>query len=371
MNKKVGIERCASYAPEEVYGTLKRAVELSGDLDVAGKTVLLKPNILSDVPPESAVTTNPVFLEAAIVLVKEMGASRVLVGDSPGLQTLGFSGKVSGLGEAAKKNGAEWVDFTKEKIELSCPDGRVVKKFTVTKAASDADFIISLPKLKTHQLMYYTGAMKNIFGLIPSVAKSPYHARFQSRGSFAAMIVDLNLAVKPSYAFMDAVIAMEGPGPAAGNPRHIGLVMASSNLLALDIAASTVIAYPPLAIPVNKEALGRGLWLKSIEEIEYPGLKPLDVRLPDFIKIPIKKANSQFLDFILPRPLRKLIDSLEPVPEINHSLCVHCGDCSRICASNAISSEIIDYSRCIRCFCCHEICPAKAIEVRRGTRKSA
>jgi len=374
MNKKVGIERCASYDPSEVYEALKRAVELSGDLDVAGKTVLLKPNILSDTPPEKAVCTHPAFLEAAIRLVREMGAKRIFAGDSPGLQPPGFSAKASGLGEVIRKNDAEWVDFTKGKIDVACPEGKVVKKFTMTQVVKEVDMIISIPKLKTHQLMYFTGAMKNIFGLIPSVAKSPYHARFSSRESFAAMIVDLNLAVKPAYAFMDAIIGMEGHGPAAGNPRQVGLVMASSNLLAMDVAATTVMCYPPSGIPVSKDALSRGYWLTSFDEIEYPGLSPADVRIPDFVKLPLKRARSQFLDFVLPGPLRRLRDSLEPVPEINHDTCIHCGDCSRICASNAITPtgegkarrEIIDYRRCIRCFCCHEICPVKAIGVVKG-----
>ena len=377
MNKKVGIERCSSYNADEVYTALKRAVELTDDFDAAGKTVLLKPNILSDAAPDKAITTHPVFLEAAIRLVMEKGASRVLVGDSPGLQPPGFTGKVCGLGEAARRNGAEWIDFTKEKIDLPCPDGKAAKKFTVTRAIQEADLIISLPKLKTHQLMYYTGAMKNLFGLIPSVAKSSFHVRFPSHDSFAAMIVDLSLAIKPVYAFLDAIIGMEGAGPAAGNPRQVGLVMASSNLLALDIAASTLIGYPPLEIPVNRDALSRKYWLSDINEIEYPSLTPADLQIRDYAKVPFKKSASQFFDFILPRPLRQLRDSAAPGPEINHALCVKCGDCSRICASQAISlSEdsstardgkryIIDYRRCIRCYCCHEICPKKAIEIAK------
>jgi uncharacterized protein (DUF362 family)/Pyruvate/2-oxoacid:ferredoxin oxidoreductase delta subunit len=375
MGKKVGIVRCASYDPQEVYGTLKKAFELSDKLDVAGKTVLLKPNILSDSPPEKAITTHPVFLEAAIRLVRENGAGRVLVGDSPGLQMPGFSGKASGLGEATRKNGAEWIDFTKGKIEVSCPDGKVIKSFTLTQAAREADLIISLPKLKTHQLMQYTGAMKNIFGLVPSLAKSPFHARFPSREAFAAMIVDLNLAVKPAFAFMDAIIGMEGNGPAAGNPRQIGLVMASSNLLAMDIAATQIMGYPPKETPVNKEALNRKCWLSSIEEIEYPCLSPSGLQIPDFAKIPFKASPSQFLDFILPKPLKRWKDSFAPGPEINHQICVRCGDCKRICGSQAISivddentdkkkSVVIDYRRCIRCFCCHEICTVKAIGVK-------
>jgi uncharacterized protein (DUF362 family)/Pyruvate/2-oxoacid:ferredoxin oxidoreductase delta subunit len=378
MNNKVGIECCTSYEPQEVYEALKRAVELAGGLDVAGKTVLLKPNILFDSPPETAVCTHPAFLEAAITLVREMGAKRILAGDSPGIQRPGFSAKTSGLGDVIRNNGAEWIDFTAKKIEVSCPEGKTAKKFTLTHAVEEADVIISLPKLKTHQLMYFTGAMKNIFGLVPSIAKSTYHVRFSSREAFASMITDLNMAVKPAYALMDAVIGMEGPGPAAGNPQRVDLVLASSNILALDLAASAIIGYPHLEVPVNKEALSRGYWLSDFNEIEYPGLSPADVWIPDFVKIPIKRATSQFLDFILPQPLRKLRDSFEPVPVINHSACVRCGDCSRICASNAMSTSgegkegkiVIAYNSCIRCFCCHEICPVKAIDISKRRPKS-
>ena len=372
MNKKVGIERCVSYNSEEIYKALKNAVECAGGFDLAGKTVLLKPNILADAEPEKAVTTHPVFLEAAIRLVREMGSSRILVGDSPGIQSPGFSARTSGLGEAAKKNGAEWVNFTKEKIEVPFPEGKVMKKFTLTRAVQDADIIISLPKLKTHQLMYFTGAMKNMFGLIPSLGKSPLHVRFAKRESFAAMLVDLNLAVKNTYAFMDAITGMEGPGPSAGTPRHVGLVLASSNVLAMDAAASVIIGYPPQALPVNREAVNRGYWLSDFKEIEYPGLLPSDVRVSDFVKIPITQTSSQFIDFIFP-PLRKLREANTPKPKINHTICVRCGDCSRICASEAISLAgegkerriEIDYRRCIHCFCCHEICSAKAIDITK------
>ena len=381
MNKKVGIERCFSYDPKEIFDALKKAVELAGDLDVAGKKVLLKPNILSDSAPGKAITTHPAFLEASIKLVREMGAKRILVGDSPGMQPPGFSGKTCGLGDVTRKNDAEWIDFTKEKVELSFPEGKLVKKFTLTHAINEADIIISLPKFKNHQLMYFTGAMKNQFGLIPSIAKSPYHARFKSRESFAAMLVDINLAVKPAYVFFDAVIGMEGPGPAAGNPRQLNLVMASSNLLAIDLAATSVVGYPPGEIPVNKEALSRKYWLSNIEEIEYPGLSPKDVQILDFVKVPFKKSSSQFIDFLLPKSIRRWKDSIAPGPEINHEVCIRCGDCKRICSPEAISIAgegkensgkkiIIDYKRCIRCFCCHEICPVKAIHVKKNPKNS-
>ena len=268
MNTQVAITPCSSYTVEAVYAALCLAVDAAPSLDVAGKTVLLKPNIVFDSPPEKAIVTHPVFLEAAIRLVRERGAARVLVGDSPGLQMPNFTAKLSGLGELTVRMGAEWVDFTRERADIPCPEGRAQKQFSLTAAVREADCVISLPKLKTHQLMYYTGAMKNLFGLIPSVAKSPMHVRFPSREAFAAMLVDLNIAVKPHYALMDAIVGMEGPGPGSGDPRPIGLVLASANLLAMDAAASEIIGYPPLEIPVSREALSRGLWLKSFAEIE-------------------------------------------------------------------------------------------------------
>jgi uncharacterized protein (DUF362 family)/Pyruvate/2-oxoacid:ferredoxin oxidoreductase delta subunit len=379
MESSVAIVRCGVYESEQVYAALRSAVEAAPSLDVSGKTALLKPNIVFDSPPEKAIVTHPVFLEAAIRLLRDRGASRILVGDSPGLQKPNFTAKLSGLGAVTERLGAEWVDFTREKYDLPCPGGKTVKRFSVTAAVRDADCIISLPKLKTHQLMYYTGAMKNLFGLIPSAAKSPMHVRYPSREAFASMIVDLNLAAKPHYALMDAIVGMEGPGPGAGDPRPIGLVLASANLLALDIAAGEIIGYPPLEIPVAREALSRRVWLNSLSEIRYPLLKPEDLRIGDFKKIPLKKSGAQLTEFLLPRPLRKFRERLIPRPVIDRSVCLRCGDCARICGSKAmaLSGEgqekqvRIDYNVCIRCYCCHEICPVKAITIQKAPLKEA
>jgi ferredoxin len=230
--------------------------------------------------------------------------------------------------------------------------------------------IINLPKLKNHQLMFFTGAMKNMFGLIPSVTKSPFHVRYPKREAFASMIVDLNMMEKPVYAFMDAVVAMEGPGPSGGTPRQTGLVLASSNFLAMDIAACDIIGYPSQMIPINRDALARKIWLKDAKEIEYPLLSPSEVEVPDFKKIHFKKSGNQLIDFILARFMKKQREK-RMLPCIDHNICICCGDCTRICAPQAItlsgegSSKKIEIKgqQCIRCYCCHEICPVKAIEV--------
>jgi len=139
----------------------------------------------------------------------------------------------------------------------------------------------------------------------------------------------------------------------------------------MDIAASSIVGYPPQLIPVNREALARKIWLNDFSEIEYPLLKPEEVTVRDFIKIPFKKTSSQLVDFITPGPLKKIFKPKNTIPKINYNACVCCTDCVKICASNAIkltehsgAQRIeIDKSKCIQCYCCHEVCSEGAIKI--------
>ena len=376
MNTKVGLTRCIEYEHKAVYKALNEAVELAGDLDVSGKIVLLKPNILFDAPAEKAITTHPVFLDAAIRVVREAGAAKILVGDSPGFQKPGYNGRKSGLRQVTEALDADWVDLAQSKMELKCPRGKVSRQFTVTSILEDVDAVISLPKLKTHQLMYFTGAMKNLFGLIPSLLKSPFHLNHPSRHGFASMIVDLNTGIMAHYAMMDGIIGMEGPGPAAGRPREAGVVLASSNLLALDVIAANLIGYPYEEIPISKEALSRKIWLNSYKEIEVCGEDPDRMKIKNWGKIPMSGSRSQLTEFLLPRSFKKIKDKLAPVPVFYPTPCVYCGDCIRICPAAAIEFKgreqhkhvAVDYSKCIRCYCCHEICAVDAIDIKRKPR---
>jgi uncharacterized protein (DUF362 family)/NAD-dependent dihydropyrimidine dehydrogenase PreA subunit len=372
-NNNVSIIKCIDYDYERVYRAISLAVEKAGGFpDIQNKTVLLKPNLLYPVAPEKAVTTHPAVLNAVIRLVKEKNPLRVIVGDSPGVAHMDTAGKKSGLKEIAERNDVEWIEFNNPTL-LENNNGKIQKQFFPASVVVESDVIITIPKLKTHEMMYYTGAMKNLFGTIPGLNKSRFHFNFPEKDDFASMIVDLNIALKSSYAIMDAVVAMEGPGPGSGYPKELGLVLASPNLLALDITAAELIGYNPLAVPILKIAMENGYWLNSLSEIRQTGENPEDVKPESFQLVKVLK-DTGFIKKIAPEFIFKIIKNFfVPRPFFSKNKCIACGRCIEICPADALEFKIgknrksvsVDYNKCIRCYCCHEVCPVDAIRIAK------
>lgn len=373
MKVKVGLVKCNTYASEELDKALEEAMSLSGGIDVTGKRLLLKPNILIDSDPAKAISTHPEFVRAVIEYMQKEGATEIYVGDSPGFQKPGYSGKKSGIRQVTEETGSNWIDFTTGKTTITTETGKLQKEFKVTSIIDEVDMVISLPKMKTHQLMYFTGAVKNLFGLLPGLSKSPYHVSYPNRHNFGEMILDLLEAVKPAYSIMDAVIGMEGPGPGNGYPKPVKLIIASPNAIALDIIASSVIGYEPMTIPTNKLGLRRQFGLKHISDISVEGEALSDVKIDDYKLLGEKKFQNIIFDLFHFRIFEKYQQKRKPKPYFIEEKCIKCGECIKICASDANWFEegpngkfvAVDYNKCIRCYCCHEICPVDAIEIRK------
>lgn len=368
MKAKVAISRCPEYEIGAVESAVKQACDDAGFPDVDGKTVLLKPNILRGAEPETAVCTHPHVLRAAIRYARAHGAARVLVGDSPGFQVGTSTFRKSGLLDAAIEEGAEWVDFS-DGVSVDNPEGKVVKKFIFAREAVEADVLVSLCKLKNHTLMYFTGAMKNIFGCIPGLLKPQFHMHFPDRRFFGQMLTDVNIALRSDFSLMDAIVGMEGPGPGSGAPRKIGALLASRDPLALDRTACRIIGLDPALVANLEDALGRGVWIGSDEDIEIIGTNPNDIRIDDWKQVPRGSSGERRI----PPALRNLFVGR---PFFSKRTCIACGACVAICPEKALKlvpdakgrakQRIeVDYDKCIRCYCCHEVCPEDAIVVRR------
>lgn len=370
--RQVYIARCPSYSQQDIEAALHKSLEALPGLQERikpGQRVILKANLLQAQPPEKAITTHPSLVAAVATWVRKLGATPIIA-DSPGPGTL-FNPRslqrvyqVTGMTAAAEAGGAI-LNYNVHTVQVPYPEGRAIQKLDAMKVMVEADAIISLPKLKTHDLMLFTGAVKNLFGTVPGMIKSSYHARFPSVERFSAMLIDILSYYKPVLTVMDAVVGMEGDGPSAGNPRHIGLLLTSTDAVALDIVATSIVDIPPLTVPTIAAAVRRGLTAGRLEDIEVWG-NPIETVKVSGFKLP--RTGGQHARMI-PRFVPAWItDQLLAKPQAGPK-CTACGTCVENCPVQAIAivdnRARMDLTRCIRCYCCHELCPEHAVELRQ------
>jgi len=349
---EVSIVKCENYELENVLCNLRKAIDNSKLPEVKDKMILIKPNILSDVPPELCVSTHPIVVKALIIILKEMGAKKLYVGDSPAIHPPKFKAKQSQIFQICKDEDVEWLNFhektTKKKVPI------INRNIALVKKLDKVDFCISVAKFKTHELMYTTGAIKNMFGLVPGLNKSKQHVYSPTRKSFAKFICGLFKISKTEYSIMDAIMGMEGAGPGNGDPRKVGLLIASDDALALDISQAIIMGYNPLDIPIIKCAIKKKLTkTHKISDINYTNLAANDLIIKDYKIISNKKLKEK-----------------RNVPIFLEEPCIKCKKCIDICPANALSIKnkkiIINEKKCIKCYCCHEVCPANAIKIKNN-----
>lgn len=369
---KVSVVKCADYKDDNVFSALNKTFDNMGGIEKyikPGMKVVIKANLLMKKNPSAATTTHPSVIKGLTKIIQKAGAS-VLLADSPGgpytENLLRGVYSACGMEKAAKETGLV-LNYDLSEVEVDNPSGKYLKKVTVIKPLADADLIINVPKLKTHGQMVYTGAVKNMFGAVPGVLKAEYHLRMAKYDEFANALIDIFLSVKPSLNIMDAVVGMEGHGPSAGNPRQVGLILASENAFNLDLTVLNILNVNPVAVPIIRNAQERGLCPYKLEDIELVGENIESIKLKDF-NIPqleslrdIQFFNNKFLKFF--------IEKLKPKPVFDFDKCVSCSDCAKNCPAHIIEMRNkkpqADLSKCIRCFCCQELCPAKAITIKR------
>jgi uncharacterized protein (DUF362 family)/Pyruvate/2-oxoacid:ferredoxin oxidoreductase delta subunit len=365
MNNKVALRKCEEYDIHKVYNHISDIYKFCEGPEVSGKKVLLKPNILIDSDPSKCICTHPVVVEAMIRFLQSNNAV-VLVGDSPPVHIRGFKPEKSGIYQVCQKTGATWIDFAVDPYEIPLKKGKI----KIASVARDVDLIISLPKFKNHELVYFTGAIKNTLGLVPGFSKAKQHALHYDRQRFSSFLVDLNEAVLPHFFLMDGIFGMEGPGPGQGIPINTKVLLGSTNPVAIDVIASSVAGYKPLDIPTSSISVMRKLWLKDISEIIYDGPDLQTVIRSDFKRFPISGNENIVFKFLKARIT--FVKKLERRPVFIHENCTGCRECIKICPANAIvmhrekeNRVVLTDKKCIRCYCCSEVCQYKAVEIRR------
>lgn len=363
MPAKVAIRRCATYDPETVYRAVGEAVAAATDPAalLRNKHVVLKINLLSDRPPERAVITHPEIVRALIRLCREHGAAEVAVSDMPAMHLTNIAESVfenNGISAICRELGARIAPFSvKGYREVRVPGARRMAKVMAAVELLDAEVVVNVPKLKSHMQSLYTGAVKNWFGTVSNNDRKISHA-LGGLIPFSESLADIYRVRLPELTVMDAVVGMEGRGPNEGKPKQTGLILASTDGVAVDAVAIACVDYQRLKVPHVRIAAEDGAGEADLEKIIIDGPAVAEVRVP--YELPPKLNPS------VPKIVMKIAWRLYRIrPKILAAECESCGACAKMCPAGAITmgpeSAVIDAGQCIECFCCHEVCPHDAI----------
>lgn len=329
---------------------------LSPPLELDGKRVFLKVNLMKGAPPSKALNTHPEVVRGVIRWVRSQGGDPVF-GDSCGIP--GFTdqaAKAASYDTLSQDEEARFVNLDAGEFLPMEIAASSIGTVWISRDLLEADVRITLPKLKTHTLMGFTGAVKNQVGILPGSMKARLHVRAPSPRTLAQAVIEINERVPFHAGVMDATFALEGGGSRKGSARWVGCVMASRDLLALDLAACEVMGSNPAAMPLFRHtAPGRSV---VTQKVTWTG----DARLR--VTPPFREAH---WDAKRIPPVSRLVYTLRErafSPRHDPKRCRDCGDCEKYCPTEAvrrIPGRWIQMSKCIRCFACTSRCPELAL----------
>lgn len=369
MKSLVSVRRCGAYEPKDLRSRVEQLIVDCAEQGMtvkSGDKVLLKPNLLRSANPEQAIVTHPVFVQVIAEILMDIGA-RLYIGDSPPLGNLQRVLVKSGYDQFLKRLDITPVPFvTKKTVEYG--ESRVYKRIDLASEIFEFDKIINLAKLKTHCQMTLTLAVKNLFGLVIGTDKASWHLRAgKVTDNFAHVLLQIYETARPDFSFLDGILAMQGNGPNSGEPRHVGIVCASRDAVALDAVVCGLVGFPLEALRTCVLGQEMGLGKSSSDSIEVRGDSLEGFPLTDF-KAP--KSMSMAWNLSYWNPIRRFMENhIVTKPEIDPESCQNCGICMRHCPPQAISERhgrmVIDRRKCISCFCCHELCGSDAISIKQ------
>lgn len=352
----------------EAVGQMLDTLGVGRELTPATR-VLIKPNLVTAKGPHTGATTHPTVVAAIVHWLRGQGITNIVIADSPGgpylparLRAIYASCGFQALtGTAALNYDTGW------EARRNAADSGICPQFNLIRPALNADYIINVPKLKTHSMTVLSGGIKNLFGCVPGLQKPEMHYRFQNRSAFARMLVELAYTIAPNLTVMDAVEAMEGNGPTGGSVRAEGILLASKDVFTLDFVAAKWIGIQLEQAPMLQIAHQMGFIGNYVLDGGLPAIAPF--QLPDAAQIDFMTKIPKGIR----RPVKKIVDAiLRPVPKVEMQTCIGCGKCAESCPPHTIeivnNKAVVHLKQCISCFCCQEMCPVQAIRIRRLLR---
>lgn len=230
-----------------------------GPEQIKGKTVLLKPNLVETFGHTIHICTHPAVVVAAAQAFLRLGAARVWVGEGSGhCRDTWRVLDETGLSDALAREKLRFIDLNLAQT-VDVPNlGQFTKLKTLTlpTVIKQADWVVSMPKMKTHHWAGATVSMKNLFGVMPGAfygwPKNVLHHQ-----GVANSILDINATVRPEMAIVDGIVGMEGDGPLMGSPKPAGVLVMGRNLAAVDATCCRIMGIDPAKIEYLAVASGR------------------------------------------------------------------------------------------------------------------
>lgn len=271
----------ADHYGKSLSEVVQRGIELCR-LEVHGKTVLLKPNLV-EFDPNGVINTHPAVVEAALETFKKLGAREVIVAEGPGHRRDNeYLLSASGLYDVIKQHRVRYVDLNSDDVRLTqLKSGYThLKQLYLPETLYRADLLVSMPKLKTHHWAGVTLSLKNMFGVIPGAVYGwPKNALHWA--GINGSIVDINSSLPlPRFAIVDGIVGMEGNGPLQGEAKKSGVLLFGSDLVAVDASAARLMKIEPRKVKYLATA-GEFLGNLAYEDIEQIG-EPVERFEQDF-----------------------------------------------------------------------------------------
>jgi uncharacterized protein (DUF362 family) len=286
----VTLTRCSDYNRPAVAEALERQFKLLGGLVKfvrPGDTVLLKPNFIAPRSRRHATQTDPAVILETARLLKDFGA-KPFVGDSPAWGDVFACVKALELEEPLKKMAVPVRQLDRPEW---CKVGAGGTRVGISSVALDADVIINLPKFKSHQQLVATFAVKNMFGCVAGKRKALWHfAKGSSADDFCGLLIDIFKFLNPALTIIDAVTAMDGPGPIRGRARPLGWLIGGIDPIACETICARLVGIEPESLPIIKTAKLMGFGCSDPARIEIAGddfsqSVCTDFQLPELIPI--------------------------------------------------------------------------------------
>ena len=323
------------------------------EIDLKGKNILIKPNFGAAVGPEKSALTDPRVVKSTLDACLKQ-SQEVIIGDNPGNLDTGamHSIQMSGILELAEEY---YYNISKEG-EFVDIGSEIIPQVFLSKKVTEVDYLINVPKMKTHILCGISCCIKNLYGYIVGAMKSRYHLEAKSLKRLTQLWLDLYKYRPPDLNLVDALIAMEGGGPTHGKPRPTGKIIAGTNGMETDVVLTTMMGWDPKRIKTLEMAFEQGLGEIDINKIDIIGDFEI---LPEFEKPPTFASLDTTVN-----PYEEIV---KIKPQLNEEQCVMCRLCGdESCPAGAISFKdfpCIDPGKCISCYCCIEFCPEGALHV--------